>query len=121
MKIVIDMNLPPSWVGFLEVAGHEAAHWSAIGNPSAPDREILERARLRGSVVLTNDLDFGAILAATGGNAPSVVQVRTQDVTPEAIGATVLTLLTQFEHELSSGSLISLDSTSSRLRRLPLR
>lgn len=121
MKIVIDMNLPPSWVGYLEVAGHEAEHWSSIGDPSAPDREILKLARERGSVVLTNDLDFGAILAATGGSSPSVVQLRTQDVTPEAIGATILALLTQFEPELTSGSLISLDASNSRLRRLPLR
>jgi predicted nuclease of predicted toxin-antitoxin system len=56
LKIVVDMNLPPSWVGVLEAAGHEAEHWSAIGNP-----------------------------------------------------------------ELTSGSLISLDPASSRLRRLPLR
>ena len=39
MKILIDMNLTPRWVEFLCSVGHQAAHWSAIGRISAPDRE----------------------------------------------------------------------------------
>ena len=35
-------------------------------------------ARVNGYVVLTHDLDFGAILAATHGNKPSVVQIRSE-------------------------------------------
>lgn len=115
------MNLPPSWIGYLTNVGHEASHWSSIGNPSASDREILEWARSHGAIVLTNDLDFGAILAATGNDAPSVVQLRTQDVTPEAIGATILELLFRHVQDLERGALISLDKTTDRLRRLPLR
>ena len=33
-------------------------------------------AGANGCVVLTHDLDFGAILAATQGRKPSVVQIR---------------------------------------------
>ena len=35
MKIVLDMNLFPSWVPFLIKAGHEAVHWSTVGDPGA--------------------------------------------------------------------------------------
>jgi predicted nuclease of predicted toxin-antitoxin system len=35
MKTVIDMNLSPRWVQVLKDAGFEAAHWSAIGLPTA--------------------------------------------------------------------------------------
>lgn len=31
MKILIDMNLSPNWVGFLKGAGVEALHWSEVG------------------------------------------------------------------------------------------
>jgi len=41
------------------------------------------------SVVLTHDLDFSAILAATHGKKPSVVQIRADDVCPDVIGLQV--------------------------------
>jgi predicted nuclease of predicted toxin-antitoxin system len=33
MKILVDMNLSPTWVQFLVAHGIEAVHWSAIGAP----------------------------------------------------------------------------------------
>ena len=61
-------------------------------------------ARTNGYVVLTHDLDFGAILAATRGDKPSVVQIRTDDVSPEAIGATVVRALEQLRLDIEDGS-----------------
>jgi predicted nuclease of predicted toxin-antitoxin system len=61
MKIVIDMNLPPSWAGVLEAGGHQTVHWSGVGSPKASDRDILLYARQRAYVVFPHDLDFGAI------------------------------------------------------------
>ena len=43
-------------------------------------------AKIHDFVVLTHDLDFGSILAATQGKKPSVVQIRAGDVSPDAIG-----------------------------------
>lgn len=77
IRIIVDMNLPPRWV---KSEGWDAVHWSSVGSPGAPDAEIMSYAKDAGYLVLTHDLDFGAILAATGGDAPSVVQVRSQDV-----------------------------------------
>lgn len=64
MKILIDMNLPPSWVQVFRQENWEAYHWSAVGSPTAPDSEILEWATDNGCVVFTHDLDFGALLAS---------------------------------------------------------
>jgi hypothetical protein len=33
MKIIVDMNLSPEWVGFFATHGIESVHWSKIGNP----------------------------------------------------------------------------------------
>ena len=82
MRIVIDMNLTPQRVEVFERHGFEAVHWQQVGARNAPDREIMQWARDNGDIVFTHDLDFGAILAATGADAPSVIQVRTQDVAP---------------------------------------
>ena len=78
MKILVDMNLSPSWVSYLNAAGFDAVHWSTIGPLNAPDSELMKWASDRGYIVLTADLDFGAILAVTQGtrarnaNAPRV-------------------------------------------------
>lgn len=120
MKIVIDMNLPPSWVQVLEAGCHDAVHWSSVGPPKASDRDILRWSRDNGYVVFTHDLDFGAILAATGADSPSVIQIRSQDVTPSGMRKRVLAALTQFAADLARGSIVSVDEASGRARILPI-
>jgi predicted nuclease of predicted toxin-antitoxin system len=121
IKIVVDMNLPPSWIPVLEEEGFRAKHWSSIGDQGAADTVILEYARENGYCVLTHDLDFGAILAATSGDAPSVLQVRSQDVFPQATARIVIDAIHQFEQELKAGVLITIDEHRARARLLPLR
>ena len=82
MKILLDMNLSPRWVGFLRQEGFEAVHWSTVGDLRASDAAIMAWARDNAFVVFSHDLDFSALLAATQAVGPSVVQVRTQDVMP---------------------------------------
>ena len=77
-------------------------------------------ARLNGYVVLTHDLDFGAILAATQGTKPSVVQIRSENVAPQAIGQPVVGALLQMTAELERGALLTIDPSRARLRVLPL-
>lgn len=121
MKLLIDMNLSPRWVNWLSDAGVDAAHWSALGRTNAPDSEIMAFARAHGYVVLTHDLDFSAILAATNGDKPSVVQLRADDVSPEAIGSHVVRALSQMAAQLVEGSLLTIDPDRTRIRVLPLR
>ena len=64
MKLLVDMNLTPSWVDGLARHGFEPVHWSTIGAPTAPDVEILTWANGPAFVLITNDLDVSAILAA---------------------------------------------------------
>jgi predicted nuclease of predicted toxin-antitoxin system len=120
IKIIVDMNLPPRWVPVLKAEGFEAVHWSSVGPPGAADIDIMAYAINGGYAVLTHDLDFGAILAATSGSAPSVIQVRAQDVFPEAIGRLVIAAVHQFRVEIEKGVLISVDENRSRAHLLPL-
>jgi predicted nuclease of predicted toxin-antitoxin system len=110
VKLLVDMNLPPSWTGRLAQHGFEAVHWSAIGAPTTPDDEILAWARDRAFVVITNDLDFSAILAATSGRAPSVVQVRMQDLLSDAAVNVVARALETYREEVEGGALLSLST-----------
>ena len=120
MKVLVDMNLSPEWVGVFGRNGYEAADWSTVGDPRASDRTITEWARVNGYIVFTHDLDFGAILAVTHAQGPSVIQVRTQDVTPGHLEQTVITTLDRHRSLLEQGALIILDEVKARVRILPL-
>jgi predicted nuclease of predicted toxin-antitoxin system len=120
MKLVVDMNLSPRWVSFLNQAGFEAVHWNDVGACDAPDSVIMAYANANRSVVLTHDLDFGSILAATQGTSPSVVQIRSDDVDLNLIGHRVVAALRQMEQELSDGALVTVDPKRVRLTLLPL-
>ena len=121
MKLLLDMNLSPTWVRFLEENGFEAVHWSTTGEPTATDAVIMAWARDRGFVVLTHDLDFSALLASTEAVGPSVIQVRTQDVLPEAVGSDVVRVLRDHRAALDEGAIVSIDELASRVRVLPIR
>ena len=120
MKILVDMNLSPSWVQALESQGISATHWSSVGDGRALDSELMAWARENDYFVFTNDLDFGAILAVTRAAAPSVAEVRAQDVSPEHLIGIVVSGLRQHETILEQGALISIDETRLRSRILPL-
>lgn len=120
MKLLIDMNLSPDWVELLATEGVDAIHWSKIGSSSASDRELMAWAKGKGYIVLTHDLDFGAILAATGAEAPSVIQLRFQNLAPSYAKQLVVKVLHDYQRELEQGALISLDEDKARVRILPL-
>ena len=121
MKLLVDMNLSPRWVGVLGDAEIDAAHWSALGALNAADSEIMAYAKVNDFIVLTHDLDFGAILAANHGKKPSVVQIRSEDVSPQAISKYVITALRQMATELDEGALLTVDTNRTRLRVLPFQ
>jgi predicted nuclease of predicted toxin-antitoxin system len=120
MKVLIDMNLSPAWTTFLSEANIPATHWSEVGPIDAPDRSIMAYAAERGFILLTHDLDLGAILAASRGSKPSVVQIRSDDLRIDSIGRAVLRALRSAETELAAGALITVQPGRTRLRILPL-
>jgi predicted nuclease of predicted toxin-antitoxin system len=119
MKILVDMNLSPAWVDYLITSGFEAVHWTLVGTHDATDAEVMQWAADRGHVVLTSDLDFGAILASTQVRRPSVIQLRSDLLTTASIGPIVLMAIRQSGQELAEGALISVDAVRARLRVLP--
>jgi predicted nuclease of predicted toxin-antitoxin system len=120
MKLLFDMNLSPLWEEAVKAhVKHSALHWSNIGALDALDTQIMDYAREHDCVVMTCDLDFGAILAATRARLPSVVQIRANDVRPAAIAAALLRALDQFEAELGAGALLTIEPERARVRVLP--
>lgn len=87
---------------------------------NATDSEILAWALEHETIVITCDLDFGAILAASQAHAPSVMQIRAQDVMSEIVTQRVSSVLAAYEGELAEGAIISVDLDTARARILPL-
>ncbi len=120
MRVLVDMNLSPAWVTALTNHGITAVHWSTVGDPRAEDSVIMGWARTNNYIVFTHDLDFGAVLALTQAEGPSVIQVRTHDVTPEHLEPALIDVLENNRSVLEAGCLIVLDEARSRVRILPL-
>ena len=119
LKLLIDMNLSPDWAPVLEHHGWLAVHWSEVGDPRATDRAIMDWASGSRYIVFTHDLDFGTMLALTHATSPNVFQVRADDLLPDRIHGLVIAALKQHEADLTSGAIVVLEASRSRVRVLP--
>ena len=120
LQILVDMNLSPQWVPALQKHGWPAVHWSTVGDPGAIDKDIMDWARDHQYVVFTHDLDFGTMLALSHEAGPSVLQVRAEDTLPDFLEGLVVAVLNQHQADLSSGALVVVDYSRSRVRVLPI-
>lgn len=121
MRILIDMNLSPQWVNSFQSNSIEAKHWSEIGKIDAPDQEIFQYEKDHDYVIFTHDLDFGNILAGSGAEFPSVIQVRTLDTNPVVLSPILFKALRQYRSHLEKGALITIDLKKARATILPLK
>ena len=121
MKILLDMNLTPMWCDVLTQAGHEAQHWTHIGRPDAPDVEILDFARTGNWVVITQDLDFGSLLALRGDDLPSVIQIRAHATLPSDMSRQLIDAIEATFPYLEAGALVTLTPSEFRVTVLPIR
>ena len=78
-------------------------------------------ARTHDAVLLTCDLDFGAILAASRTEAPSEEQLRMDDLMSDAAVALVAKVIGWYAADLAAEALVSVDAERARARVLPLR
>ena len=121
MKILVDVSLSPGWLRIFERVGIEAQHWAFVGKVDAADRMIMNYAEQHGFAILTHDLDFGIMLFETGALGPSVIQLRSKDVHPDAIGSMVVSALREVEDKVEEGAVLTIDVNRIRLRLLPFR
>lgn len=120
MKFLADMGISYRSVNYLSNLGYDALHLSELGAIEKEDADILAQARLDGRVVLTNDLDFGDLLALSGASLPSVVIFRLQDMTAENVNRHLDDILTRYMAALHDGVIISVSEKRIRIRKLPV-
>jgi predicted nuclease of predicted toxin-antitoxin system len=121
VNLLLDMNLSPVLASPLSSHGHDVVHWSEVGDYRATDVTILACAREHDRVLVTHDLDFGAMLADTEATGPSVIQIRVQDLlAPETVEA-LANAIEVAAPALTRGAIVTIHDDRSRIRILPLR
>ncbi len=121
MRFLLDESVSPLVAEPLAAAGHEVVHARNVGLRSAPDPTVLAAALDDGRVLVTLDTDFGALIAQSGAQLPSVVLFR-GEVTrrPSAQAALLLANLEQFAVDLDQGAVVVIGDDRVRIRRLPI-
>jgi predicted nuclease of predicted toxin-antitoxin system len=121
MRILVDMNLSPEWIGVLRAAGIDAVHWSSVGARSAEDAVLFQYARDMCLVLLTQDLDFSQLLFETRCSGSSTVLLRIKDDLDDIVRGRVTSAIRQHLHDLETGALLVISADRIRIRSLPLR
>jgi predicted nuclease of predicted toxin-antitoxin system len=70
--------------------------------------------------VLTFDLDFGEILAGSGGQIVSVILFRLRNTRTDHVIQRLAVVLTQSSNELTQGAIVVVEDGRYRVRRLPI-
>jgi len=120
MKFLADMGISPKTVSFLQNLGYQAAHLHQEGLDRLSDSEILKKARLFGSILLTHDFDFGDLLAASKAELPSVIIFRLRNMRPEQVNLHLNSILTKHVQDLEQVVIITIAEGGIRVRHLPI-
>ena len=121
MRFLADAGISSRTVAFLRRSGHDTVHVRELVMQRAGDREIADRARSDGRVLLTFDLDFGAVLALGVMDRPSVVIFRLADERADSVNRRLGAVLSEESGALESGALLLVEDTRYRVRTLPIK
>ena len=120
MKFLADMGISPKTVLFLRSMDYEAVHLSEERLHRLEDSAILQKARDEEYVLLTHDLDFGELVAASGARLPSVIVFRLRNMRPENVNHHLEQIINNHGDLLESGVFVSVTEGRIRMRPLPL-
>jgi predicted nuclease of predicted toxin-antitoxin system len=120
LKFLVDNALSPKVAEGLRAAGHDAVHLRDVGRQSAEDIEVLTRALDEKRVLLSTDMDFAQLLAVQESSGPSVILFRRVPRSSQVRLALLLENLDAVRQDLEIGSIVVLESSRIRIRRLPI-
>jgi predicted nuclease of predicted toxin-antitoxin system len=120
MRFLADMGVPMRLVESLRSSGHDAIHLRDEGLQRLPNGKIFQKAIREERIVPTFDLDFGEIVAASGGRSVSVVLFRLRNTRAEFVIKRLKLVLEQSTKELAQGAVVLVEDGRHRVRRLPI-
>jgi predicted nuclease of predicted toxin-antitoxin system len=120
MKFMLDMGISPKTAVFLRNLGYDGIHLHDLKSDRSTDPAVLQMARNEERILLTHDLDFGELIAASGGNAPSVIIFRLRNMNPKNVNRFLNGIITEHRDALEKGAIVSVTEGRVRVRLLPL-
>ncbi len=120
LKFITDIHISPLTVTDLQVSGYDAERVTRYLPCTAADTEIIELAGRIRAVIITQDLDFSALIAQSGLNMPSVISLRIGNAQPAVISQLLRHVIPQVIEYLEKGAIVSVDEMEFRVRLLPV-
>ncbi len=118
MRILADIHISLATVSFLRGLGHDVIRVQEVLSASCSDDSIVAAAAGQDRVVLTQDLDFSAIIALSHRNGPSLISLRLGSSRVEHVNGIPKRVLPLIEADLLQGAIVAV--TEERIRRRPL-
>jgi len=120
MRFLADMGVSHRVVSWLRNEGHDALHVREENLLRLPNGLIFEKAYLEKRILLTFDLDFGEIVALSGGRNVSVILFRLRNTRTQHVIDRLKNVLIDAGHALEQGAIVVVEEARHRIRRLPL-
>ena len=120
LEFLANMNISPLTVEALRKAKINIVRVSDVLDRRSKDTEILDYARTHNKVIITQDLDFSALLAIGGYAKPSVINIRLENAAPLSVTKRIKEALPNIEEELKKGAVVSVDEVAARYQMLPI-
>lgn len=120
MKLVVDMNFGTDWVAELSDHAADAIHWTEVGDPRAPDEEIVEWARENRCAVVTQDKGVARRVVLARETSPSVIQIRNVQAMESGLPARLAAIARAHAADLERGAILVLNCRTGRVRVRPL-
>lgn len=119
MRFLVDNAPSPRVADLLNEGGHDAVHGRVIGVHEADDEVVLACAAEKAPVLVSEDTDFGAILAHRREAKPSFVLFRRgAERRPEQQVRLLLANLDAAASDLQRGAVVTIEQSRVRVRRL---
>jgi len=119
MRFLADMGVAQRIVQWLRSEGHDAVHLRDEKLHRLPNGEIFEKAVAEQRIILTFDLDFGEIVALSGGRQVSVVLFRLHNTRTPHVIERLKKVLQESSSVLEEGAVVVVEESRHRTRRLP--
>jgi len=119
MRLLADMHISPRTVDFLVSLGHDVVRVNSLLPSNAADADVVAVAVVQRRVVLTQDLDFSAIIALSGRRDASLITLRLSSSRVEYVNAVLQRVLSELAGEVLEGALITVEDQRIRRRDIP--
>lgn len=119
MRFLADMGISQGVVLWLRDGGHDAVHLREEGLHLLPNGKIFDKAQREKRIILTVDLDFGEIVALSGGHPFSTVIFRLYNTRPGHVIERLRSVLKESGQVLQQGAIVVIEESRHRIRRLP--